>query len=496
MSDNERAAKRQKRSMPELAIDTTSTPAPDMIVDVCNEGDTILVVKGIAGVPKPVGIRVSSSALSITSPVFRRLLATPGGNAPPTPPTGVEEPRLVYLENDDGDALFLLLNILHLRNDALPARLRPDLLFRFVAICARYECTVAAGRAASQWLDYIYTKTLKASRLFSHTGPSATPATPASAFPPTTPFSAFPPTNDSQTLFKLIEASLTLNDALFFARFTSHFILTQPTITSISEIAPSQTQTQQRLAAVLQARQKQTLQDLRIDLDLLIDPLSEALSEDTKHYPDCAPGDEAQPDGTTTAEEGDNQQQQYCPIDRDAATEFLSALRDANLWPATRWPALTPPQPPSSSFPSTSTSTAAAVGSPSLSSLPTAIVSTLKSFRVPDHDASDACYWCMHVEDRFATALNLVRAMHKDRLWGLCLDCYKAGGTGMGMGVYKGECRYEHFKPGVGKVWQVDVDVDVNGVRDVVKGGDGGDGAGEGEGQGSGGAMAISSTEG
>jgi hypothetical protein len=30
--------------------------------------------------------------------------------------------------------------------------------------------------------------------------------------------------------------------------------------------------------------------------------------------------------------------------------------------------------------------------------------------------------------------------MHMDRLWGLCLDCFKAGG------VNPAECRYEHQK--------------------------------------------------
>jgi hypothetical protein len=53
MADCERAAKRQKKSMPDLSIDTTNTQAPSMIVDICAEGDTVLVVQSIAGVAKP-----------------------------------------------------------------------------------------------------------------------------------------------------------------------------------------------------------------------------------------------------------------------------------------------------------------------------------------------------------------------------------------------------------------------------------------------------------
>lgn len=34
----------------------------------------------------------------------------------------------------------------------------------------------------------------------------------------------------------------------------------------------------------------------------------------------------------------------------------------------------------------------------------------------------------------------MVKQMHQERLWGLCLDCYKNGG------LYEGECRYEHSK--------------------------------------------------
>jgi hypothetical protein len=273
---------------------------------------------------------------------------------------------------------------------------------------------IAAARAASQWLDYIYTKSLKATKLFSHAGPNA-PPTPATSMTPPTPFSAFPPTNDSGTLFKLIEATSTLNDALYFARFTAHFVLTQPIITSISDI--STTPTQQHLATAIQTRQKQALQDLRVDLDLLIDPLAEALAEDNKHYHDCAPGDASNNEDDET----------FCPIDKDGATEFLSALRDANLWPATRWP-------------SSSLLISGQVGT---------VVEGLANFRVPDYDSSEACYWCAHVEDKFATSLNLVRAMHKDRLWGLCLDCYKTQLSGGGAS-FQGECRFEHFKVGVG----------------------------------------------
>lgn len=51
MADNDRAAKRQKK-MPELQIDTTTQQSPGLIVDICTNGDAVLVVQGIAGIPQ------------------------------------------------------------------------------------------------------------------------------------------------------------------------------------------------------------------------------------------------------------------------------------------------------------------------------------------------------------------------------------------------------------------------------------------------------------
>lgn len=61
MADQERAAKRQKKNMPDLSIDTRNTQAPNMIVDVCPDGDTVLVVQGLAGVAKPYVCTSSTS---------------------------------------------------------------------------------------------------------------------------------------------------------------------------------------------------------------------------------------------------------------------------------------------------------------------------------------------------------------------------------------------------------------------------------------------------
>ena len=67
----------------------------------------------------------------------------------------------------------------------------------------------------------------------------------------------------------------------------------------------------------------------------------------------------------------------------------------------------------------------------------------IANFRIPEYDASDACYWCIHIDDKIVNSLGLVKKLHQVRVWGLCLDCYLNGS------VKEGDCRVEHEKPGV-----------------------------------------------
>lgn len=264
MSDEEaeqnqiHVAKRQK-TMSAADSPSPAVQAPDAIVDVCAEGDIILVVSSLASIANPMGIRVSSNALSFASPVFRRLLqpssAADAMNTPISAPSSpeAEEPRMIHLPSDDGDSLYLLCNVLHLRNDQLPTKLLPDALFRFVACCAKYGSLVAASRAASTWLDYLYTRNE-------------------------------PETDGSRcsVTFKLLEAAYILNDAVFFSRFSARWVLSEAMGKPLHEIVPDVPR--QKLAAALVQRQKLAKVELHADLDALMDPLAESLSDDAKHY--------------------------------------------------------------------------------------------------------------------------------------------------------------------------------------------------------------------
>lgn len=52
----------------------------------------------------------------------------------------------VPLGNEDGDAMILLCNILHLQNNKLPARISPELLYKLAVLAEKYHCAVAIGR--------------------------------------------------------------------------------------------------------------------------------------------------------------------------------------------------------------------------------------------------------------------------------------------------------------------------------------------------------------
>ena len=98
---------------------------------------------------------------------------------------------MLPLLDDDGDAMYILCNILHLRNDKLPALVSPELLCKIALLADKYECSVAAGRATGPWFDRLY-----ASKAHGD-------------------------------LWRIIEAAFLLDEPMFFARFTSRWVLEQ-----------------------------------------------------------------------------------------------------------------------------------------------------------------------------------------------------------------------------------------------------------------------------
>ena len=151
---------------------------------------------------------------------------------------------------------------------------------------------------------------------------------------------------------------------------------------------------------------------LHKDIEALVDSCALMFSKDSKHYIDYAPG--ISPDADDRGSE--------CRVDGDGAALYLGALHDASIWPATRWK--------QSNAPNVKGET---IGS---------LIESLRNFQVPIYDDCDSCEFCEGVKVNFSEQLELIKNTQKDRLWGLCLDCWKAGGINTRSDA--GKCRYEH----------------------------------------------------
>ncbi|KAK5128362.1 hypothetical protein LTR85_003030 [Meristemomyces frigidus] len=349
----------------------TERGVAENIVEVVSNGDALLGISGLAGLKKPISLRVSRHALAMTSSVFASMLAIRESERVPNfAVVSATNALVLACPADDGDAMLLMCNILHLRNDKLPSRLPAEALYKLAATAEKYKCAVAVSRATAGWFD----------RLFN--GPSQIYV----------------------DMFKITEASLLLDEPTYFARFTERWVKAEP-FGSNFEVPPSADARMQRLSVELRKRRESLLSGVRVDIDLLVDSCSLGFSKTAEHYIDYAPG--MTPDADDEGRIGS-----ICHVDSGAGTLYLGALRDAHIWPSTVWPA--------------------SLG---------AIIEAIRDFRVPDYDDCDKCDFCEDVKARFGQMFAVVKQMQAERLWGLCVDCFKAGR------VNAGECRYEHSKP-------------------------------------------------
>ncbi|RMY15784.1 hypothetical protein D0867_06717 [Hortaea werneckii] len=365
----------QATSLPQHILDLThqyaalcaafrSSGSDDDVVDIVTDGDVLLDLGGLAGVQKEVSLRVSGRVISLASPVLRDKLYHATGASKN------EYPRRLSVKDEDGDAMLLICNIIHLRNDKLPPRLPAEMLYNLAILSEKLQCGIAVSRATSPWFD----------RLFN---------APAQVY---------------VDMCRLIEATILLDEPIFFARFTARWIMNEP-LDGKFAVAPTTHVRMKTLSLQLQQRRQSHIQALRADLDLLVDCCSLAFAKPAEHYIDYAPGMLPDPDdqGRTGS---------ICRVDEGAATLYLGGLRDEKIWPATVWP-------------------------PTLGE----IVEAIKTFNIPEYDDCDKCEFCEGVKAKFSLAVTMLKSMHASRMWGLCLDCFRAE-----TGTNKGECRYEHAK--------------------------------------------------
>ncbi|OQN95417.1 hypothetical protein B0A48_18432 [Cryoendolithus antarcticus] len=376
--NGEREPKRRRSAPAPLDLIAAAPAVPEILIDVSEDGDVLLVVTSGWVMRDTAGFRCSAAALSLASPVFKAILATPIATPLPQPPAtnsaftfastspSTEVGKLVPLREPDSDALVVILNIIHFKTIYLPARLAPDKLLRVGTLAAKYQCVDAISRACAPWFDSIYAANLR---------------------------------DDTATM---AQAAYHLNDAVFYTRFTNRYILTAPRpMKAIATI-----QSDDNIAGALRLRHIAAEASLRFDIDLLLELCAVALDKESKHYIDCPPDTDPDPApvGSDPAA--------ICAVDSQAAPSYLAAMRDAKLWPPSAW-------------------AKDEIGD---------VVQRIRDSRVPDYDDCDKCDFCLPLTEAFDAKLKLVKKLQKDRLWGLCLDCFKAGG------LFQGTCRVEHVK--------------------------------------------------
>ncbi|OQO10875.1 hypothetical protein B0A48_04176 [Cryoendolithus antarcticus] len=376
--NGEREPKRRRSAPPPLDLVPAAPAVPEIIIDVSEDGDVLLVVTSGWVTRDTAGFRCSSAALSLASPVFKAILATPIATPLPQPPAtdsaltslspNTEVGKQVPLREPDSDALVVILNIIHFKNLYLPARLAPEKLLHVGTLAAKYQCVEAISRACTPWFDNIYAANLL---------------------------------DDTATM---VQAAYHLNDAVFFTRFTNRYIFTAPRPMKVGATS----QSDDNIAGALRLRHIAAEASLRFDIDLLLELCAVALGKESKHCIDCPPDTDPEP-----APAGSDPAV-ICAVDSQAAPSYLAAMRDAELWPPSAW-------------------AKHEIGD---------VVERIREFRVPDYDDCDKCDFCLPLTEAFEAKLKLVKKLQKDRLWGLCLDCFRAGG------VFHGTCRVEHVKVG------------------------------------------------
>lgn len=125
-------------------------------------GDVILVVPSVSGVAR---FHVNSHVLCLASPVFRAMLGVDsrfrerealasrgGANSPPLE---------ISLEDDDPNALAVVLRVLHLQNKWAPKSLHPEKLYQIAVLCDKYDLQDSLHYWLVNWIPEKFEGTIR-----------------------------------------------------------------------------------------------------------------------------------------------------------------------------------------------------------------------------------------------------------------------------------------------------------------------------------------------
>lgn len=122
--------------------------ATPSVTEIAQDGDVILVVG-----PSKRKLWVSSTFLKNASPYFRTLFG-PHFSEGQGLGSGINTtPKEIPMPEDSADALEVICNIVHLRNDMIPEKLSPDEAFEIAVAADKFDCKTALKLAIQLWFD-------------------------------------------------------------------------------------------------------------------------------------------------------------------------------------------------------------------------------------------------------------------------------------------------------------------------------------------------------
>lgn len=100
---------------------------------------------------------VSADALVMASPVWKKFLFPPweqtGSSINSEPPAGERTAKQIDCRGDDGDALLVLLNIIHLRFSLVPKKPGYVLLLQLAVLVDQYDCIDITRPWLESWME-------------------------------------------------------------------------------------------------------------------------------------------------------------------------------------------------------------------------------------------------------------------------------------------------------------------------------------------------------
>lgn len=95
---------------------------------------------------------VCSRSVSRASPVLKKFIFPPWGPQDGSSQNDFQQQKTIDCQEDDGEALLILLNIMHLKFQDVPATPSVEVLYQVASLCEQYQCVSIVAPWVEGWL--------------------------------------------------------------------------------------------------------------------------------------------------------------------------------------------------------------------------------------------------------------------------------------------------------------------------------------------------------